>query len=303
MFRVESKDPYKVLGISQFSDQDEIRKAYKELALKYHPDRHPIEFKDENTARFQEISEAYENLSNMSRQKGNINFNDIFKGMFSELFNKSQKNKINNLCIYRELEVSLENIYNGKSDFITYERQVPKTEDFCTNCNGSGKIMKFVKTDTLQNEVSICEPCNGKGKIEEFVLQSCTVNINIQPGFSRKSLFFTKKGHVDFYGNSGDLIINIIYKPHKMFTRKENDLHCDANISFKESMLGTSHNLTFLNGEIKEIPIDGPVKSGTILKIKKLGINPEGSLFVKIKVTPFPTKLTKQQRNLIEKYF
>jgi molecular chaperone DnaJ len=313
-FHIQNRDPYNVLEIPHGADQDTIRKAYKKLALEHHPDRHLDNF-EINTKKFQEISEAYENLSNMSRQKGNININDIFKDFFSELFSKPATNITNKLSIYQEIELSLDDIYKGKTITMSYERQIPRTanpnDNTCTNCNGSGRVQKFIKAENISNVISKCTNCDGIGRFSnELILQSCTVDIVIHPGFSNKTLFYDQKGHIDQYGNSGDLIINIIYIKHELFTQKGDNLHMEVKISFKESMLGIEkYEFLFLDGNIREVPIPGPLKSGTILKIKGIGLNKNSNrnipsyLYIKLKVDPFPKKLTGKQKEVIEKYF
>lgn len=292
MFRVESNNPYNILEIPQNADSKMVRDAYRRLALKYHPDRNPPENKEFNTKKFQEISEAYENLSNISRQKGSIDVNGIFKNFFGSLYRSSKEDPNAYLHIYQELELSLEDVYKGRNVTIHYERQAPN--DFCGMCQGSG----FVIEDDLQR---MCESCNGRGR--ERILQSCSVDIVIPPGFSETALFFQGKGHVDFMGNTGDLLVNVLYKPHEIFTQKGNDLFMDVDISFKDSLLGIELEIEYLDGTTREIPIDRPVRSGTLLKIKGLGINPSGDLFIKINIEDFPKELTPKQRKVIEKYF
>ena len=292
MFKVDKSNPYNILEIPNNSDQKTIREAYKTLALKYHPDRHPEKDKIENTIRFQEISDAYEKLSNKSYENGKITLTDIFKDLYSDLFSTTNKN---NLSIYKEIELTLEDIYKGKDVFLSYQRQCPKDE-ICYECKGIGKIIDY------NNNNQNCINCNGVGKSNELLIESCTMQICIEPGFSKKSLFYDKKGHIDVYGNIGELVINIIYKSHKIYKQKDNDLFTVFKLTFKECMLGTTKTIKYINGEEIEIPIDGPVKQNRMLKINKKGINKNGSLYIKLKID-IPTILTKEQKEAIEKYF
>jgi len=305
MFRNTHRDPYEVLEIPRNADKQTIRDSYKRMALKYHPDRNPPEEKESNTKKFQEISEAYENLSNMSRRHSKIDVNDIFKDFFGDLYKSSRKDQNSHLHIYQEIELSLEDVYKGKTEYITYERQIPSPDDICEICGGSGRVSHAYKDENfqLQQNIQICSNCNGKGRMGDRILESCSVDIPIKPGFSETALFFQNKGHVDVNGIAGDLFINILYKPHEIFTQKGNDLYMDVELDFKESLLGIEIEVEFLDGTTREIPIDRPMKSGTLLKVKGVGINKNGNLYIKIKVKDFPKELTDKQREAIETLF
>jgi DnaJ-class molecular chaperone len=293
MFHIDKSDPYTILEIHKNSDNKVIREAYLTLAKKYHPDRHSKEQEQENTKKFQQISDAYEQLSNNSYKNGNITTNDMFEDIYGELFTNSKKKK---LSIYRELELSLDDIYNGKKLYISYQRQYPKDE-ICYSCKGTGK--------TFQNDnnlMELCNLCNGLGKSNELLIQNCNIEIYIEPGFSKKKLWYDQKGHINIYGNSGDLIINILYKPHKIYTHKNNNLYTTFNLNLKETLLGTIKTIKFLDGNCIDIPIDGPIKSGRMLKLNKKGINSTGSLYIKLKIN-IPEKITDKQKNAIKNFF
>jgi molecular chaperone DnaJ len=172
-------------------------------------------------------------------------------------------------------------------------------------CNGSGKVSHAYKDVNfqLQQDIRVCSECQGNGRMGNLILESCSLDIPIQPGFSETALFFQNKGHIDLNGNSGDLYINILYKPHEIFTQKGNDLYMDLELEFKDSLLGIEMDIEFLDGSTREIPIDRPVKPGTLLRVKGVGINKKGSLYIKIKVINFPTKLTDEQRDAIDTLF
>jgi len=299
MFSVEDSNPYEVLDIPNNSDHTVIREAYKKLALKYHPDRHSKEHEEENTIKFQQISNAYEKLSNNNYKKGNITTTDIFKDLFGELFTKSKRN---DLSIYREIELSLEDIYRGKKTYLSYQRQYPKDE-ICYSCKGTGKIFQNNNNNNNNNNnITLCTLCNGLGKSNELLIQNCNIQIYIEPGFSKKTLFYEQKGHANVYGDYGDLIVNILYKPHKYYIQKENDLYTTFKLSFKEGMLGIIKTLKLLDGNEIEIPIEGPIKHGRILKINKKGINSTGSLYIKLKIK-YPDELTQEQKSAIKRLF
>ncbi len=171
-------DYYKILGISKKSSTEEIKKAYRKLAIKYHPDKNPGNIEAER--KFQEINEAYEILSDPKQRKMYDNYknspfrfdfasknsssSDFFNGfddLFNEFFgtsfdkeNKSSKSKTprRGRDIRYELTLTLKEASSGKQ----IEMEIPR-EEFCTLCNGTGANQGSSK--------NICNTCNGTGQV------------------------------------------------------------------------------------------------------------------------------------------
>ncbi len=180
-----AKDYYETLGVSKESSQDEIKKAFRKLARKYHPDTNP-DNKEEAETKFKEISEAYEVLSDESKrrmydQTGRVDFGsgrsdftwddfshfndfsdlgDIFKTIFggnfggfggsSGSFYSGFGNQQENLDLVTNLRVSLEDAYYGVNRTIKYRRN-----ESCSTCKGTGSKDGKLKT---------CKACNGSGQ-------------------------------------------------------------------------------------------------------------------------------------------
>lgn len=184
---MKKTDYYDILGIEKNANKAEIKKAYRKLALKYHPDKNPNKDAEE---KFKEISEAYAVLYDDEKRKmydmyghagidqrystedifRGADFGDIFRGMgfdfdfnfgFNDIFERffghqrgfdrrSQPRRGNDLRY--DIEISLENAYNG----LETEVNVPRTE-LCNNCNGSG-----TKPGTTPKK---CTQCNGSGQM------------------------------------------------------------------------------------------------------------------------------------------
>ena len=177
------EDYYKILGVDKNSDKKEIKKAYRKLALKYHPDKNPSKSAEE---KFKDISEAYAVLSDDQKRKmydnyghagidqqystedifRGVDFGDIFGGMgfdFNDIFQqffghqygfrRSRKIKRRGADLRYDIEISLNDAYNG----LETEIHIPRTE-ICEECNGTG----------AENGTSIikCTNCNGKGQIK-----------------------------------------------------------------------------------------------------------------------------------------
>jgi molecular chaperone DnaJ len=193
---MDKKDYYEVLGIPRSSDEEEIKKAYRKLAMKYHPDRNPGDVEAEE--KFKEASEAYEVLRDDEKRqiydrygheglagtgfRGFTGFEDIFSS-FGDIFEdflgfgtrsgrRSRAKKGNSLRY--DLEVSLEDSFTGKEEEISFKKWIsceacqglgmapgtkPKT---CATCQGRGQVIRaqgFFQISTT------CPACHGEGRI------------------------------------------------------------------------------------------------------------------------------------------
>lgn len=274
---IRYKDYYKILGVSKKSSLDEIKKAFRNLARKYHPD---ITKNDkELEKRFKDIFEAYEVLSdnekrkqydiyteqewnirkktgrldeNLVNKKSNSSFSDFFHSIFGSVKENTLKNikKINN--IEKEITISLEDAYNG----VEKEVLIP-IEENCKKCNGSG---------TLYNQP--CLTCRGKGLLSI----SRAVNVKIPSGISNDAKLSIQGEGVGSGSLKGDLILKVKVEKHKFFEIDENkDVNCEVPITITEAVLGAEIEVPTLKSHVK-MKIPAGTQYGQIFRLKNRGL-------------------------------
>lgn len=246
---------YSTLGVGRNDNEATIKKAYRKLAMKWHPDKN-MDNKEEAEKRFKEISDAYSILSDPEKRQiydeygedavkesggggaGMGNPGDIFESMFGMNFPGGQQNNIKPLV--EVIELSLGEFYLGKQ----IEHEISRDKVFnkmgridptgikcCPECNGRGKknVMKRLGPSMMQQMQVICEECNGKGYIirDGFRLgkQKETVTIDIPAGARNEhQIVMEEKGNFDFKSETyGDLVVILQEKPHESFTRRGHD--------------------------------------------------------------------------------
>ena len=319
----ENIDYYEVLGLKKDATDSEIKKAYRKLSVKYHPDK-PTGDK----LKYKQINKAYAVLSDPEERrkydnKGNgFDFNNIFEHFKQELRTPD---------IHISLDVTLEDLYKGK----TIEHLLKKKQ-FCDHCHGTGaddpNHMKtcprckghghvFEKVQTLFGvfqQQKQCDRCGGKGRVPEKKCTKChgekvfdsktTISVPISKGMSDgEQIKFEGFADEKPDHKTGDVIFTIKTKPHNRFTRNGNDLKTTINISLKEALTGFHREITHLDGHKVKLTKKSLTPHGHIITVKEEGMpikyrESRGKLLVEIHVD-FPSELTKQQKEAIEKYF
>ena len=348
---MSKRDYYEVLGVNRDAGDDEIKKAYRKLAMKFHPDRNPDNPKAEE--QFKEAKEAYEILSDAQKRAaydqyghagvdpqagmgggfgggaGMGGFADAFGGIFDEIFGGRGGAGGGRSNIYRgadlryNLEITLEQAAFGTETKI----RIPTMEECehchgsgakpgtqpqtCPTCSGSGQVRLQQGFFSIQQT---CPKCHGTGRIIPEPCKEChgagrikqhkTLAVKIPAGVDEGDrIRLTGEGeHGVNGGPPGDLYVQIHLKPHAVFQREHNDLHCEMPISFTTAALGGEIEITTLDG-VAKIKIPAETQSGKVFRLRGKGIkgvrsSAHGDLMCHVAVET-PVNLTERQKELL----
>ena len=278
---MQYKDYYKILGVSQKASTEEIKQAYKKLAMRYHPDQNPGNEAAE--ARFKEINEAKEVLGNSENRRkydllgqqwknaqrartgtgrsyrpsgGDPELNNIFTTFFEEIFgtrNTARRGK----HYEANLKVSLKEAYTGIEEVLNY----------------NGKRLKV--------------------KVGPGVKHGQILRVRGQGGPGKNG------------APAGDLHIKIMLKPQSKYVRREDDLYMDLPVDLYTAVLGGKWRIATMKGYMN-ISIPAGTQPGEKLKLSGLGMpvyksSPKrfGDLYLSVQVK-IPKKLSPAEKSLFE---
>jgi molecular chaperone DnaJ len=370
----QREDFYKVLGVKRGASQDDIRKAYRRLARKYHPDVNPGDKAAEE--KFKQLSEAYEVLSepkkrevydkfgtysdsirDATRGPGNTGGFDFdwsvftggaggaagagnagasagggpsFRDIFSDLFggtratSQGRPHAQRGADIELPLAISFEEAINGLTTNINVRSSEPckrchgsgnagTSQVVCLNCSGSGKISSgggFLRYDQA------CPDCNGTGKRPQpcaicsgkgTIPKSETVKVRIPAGVDTGTrVKVGGKGEAGIRGGqAGDLYIVTNVSPHKIFTRKGDNIYCTIPITLPEAALGAKIEVPTVSGKA-QLRIPPGTQSGQLFRLREKGApslrgNTRGDQYVEVKVV-LPKIIDEDTKNLLREF-
>jgi len=283
---VDTTKLYETLGIEKTATEKEIKKQYRKLAVKHHPD------KGGDEAKFKEISAAYEILSDPDKREkydkyglegvadeggGGRDANDLFS-MFFGGGGGRRRGPRKGPSVNHPLKVSLEDLYNGKTVKLAVTRKtIVGTPTDCARCGGQGAVMEVrqVGPGMIQQMQRSCTECNGKGYKAETRSERKVLEVHVEKGMKNEErIQFKGMGDEVPKMEPGDINFVVQEKEHALFKRKGADLLAIKTLSLNQALCGFKWEITHLDK--RKILIS--TKPGEIIKPEAADNKP----FVKI---------------------
>jgi len=347
---MSKRDYYEVLGVNRDVNDADLKKAYRKLAMKFHPDRNPGDKEAED--KFKEVKEAYEILSEADKRaaydqyghagvdpsmgagrgaQGFDGFADAFSDIFGDIFGGGgarggRSNVYRGADLRYNLEISLEEAARGAEKTIRIPTQEncekcggsgakPGSEAKpCPTCGGAGQVRMQQGFFSIQQTCPKCHgsgsyipdpcgTCHGSGRVKKQKTLEVKIPAGIDDGMRLRHGGHGEPGING--GPAGDLYVEIHIKPHSVFQRNGDDLHCEMPISFVTAALGGEIEIPTLDG-MARIKIPTETQTGKVFRLRGKGIknvrtHAHGDLMCHVLVET-PVKLTDRQKELLEEF-
>jgi len=302
-------DYYKLLGLQRDASQADIKRAFRRISMKEHPD------KGGDPEKYARISHAYDVLSDEQKRRnydqfgdengpqggGGFNpFGDFFSGFGGFHFNtggngNQRREQMPNVRI--PVEATLEDLYNGRTFKVTQSRQHlchhcrgtgandPNDIKQCSACGGTGMRTRTIQRGPgfVQHMQSPCDVCGGKGKVISSTCHHChgskvesaeeLLTVWVEKGMIDGSVIsFPQHGDERPEWNPGDVEMYIKTLPHARFTRKNDDLHVTQNISLLEALTGFEVDIEHLDAHKVHIARTEVTPPNFVVKVEGEGM-------------------------------
>lgn len=294
---MEYKDYYKVLGVDKSASQEDIKKAYRKLAVKFHPDKNPGDKKSEE--KFKEINEANDVLSDPEKRKKYDTLGDNWQqfqqgGGQGGAYGGRQ---------YRQQPGDTDYYSQGGSGFSDF------FESIFGNSGGYGGRARggmAMKGEDLEAEASITLEEAFHGTTRQINLKTQKLNLKLKPGIADGQVLRMKEkgGPGANGGPAGDLFIKVHIQHHPRFTRKGDDLYVDEHLDAYTAILGGKMPVNAIDKTLN-INIPPGTDSDKTFRLKEIGMpeysNPKqrGDCYVRVMIT-VPKTLSDKEKELLE---
>jgi molecular chaperone DnaJ len=309
---MSKRDYYEVLGVAQNASEGDLKKAYRRLAMKYHPDRNPEDQVAEE--KFKEAKVAFEVLNDPQKRAaydqfghagvdssmgggggGGATFSDIFGDVFGDIFGGGGRQRsYRGADLQYNLEISLEDAVMGTTAKIRLPSKVRcntcggsgakagTKPDTCRTCGGVGQVRMQQGFFSVQQT---CPTCRGSGQTISEPCVGCrgsgwteeqkTLSVKIPAGVdSGDRIRLAGEGEISANGGtSGDLYVQIAVRPHSIFGREGEDLICEVPIGFATAALGGELEVPTLDGRVK-LKIPAGTQSEKVFRLRGKGVRP-----------------------------
>ncbi|MBW2031412.1 MAG: DnaJ domain-containing protein [Deltaproteobacteria bacterium] len=304
------KDYYKILGISRSASPDEIKKAYRKLAMKYHPDRNKGDKGAE--AKFKDISEAYAVLSDPQKKKQYDTFGA--EGFHTRFTQEDIFRDFDFSSIFREFGFGSSgrgrNIFSQIFGGLGQDSFGGRGSSFGSGFRGFDGNSQAAKGRDLVYElpVTLEEAAKTTDKIISYRVggRQQDLSVKIPAGIdSGKKLRLRGKGEPGAYGGpNGDLYIQVKVLDHPLFEREGDDLLFKKEIKYSEAVLGTEIEVPTIDNKTLKLRINPGTRDNAKLRLKGYGMprmngNGRGDAYVQINID-IPKRLNKKQRALLK---
>jgi len=316
-----AQNHYEILGVSKDSSPEDIKKAYRKLAVQYHPDKNPDSADAEEN--FKKISHAYEILSDPQKKErydlGGEQYNpsyhyssprDIFTQFFGGMSNMwgGMPHRANarppNVDIHLSFKPALKDVIKGGKTNVSFNRsemcrscngagRIP-SEDACERCNGSGaEVLQQGGNILFQSTCRVCGGmgfksttctlCNGKGHSQE----RATITLGIPEGIAPNSVLRVPDMGNIVYSNGnkcvGHLLVQIVYNPAQDgITLRGKDIHTSVVVPFHAALNEQSIKIDVLGVKEIDLTLKHKHKTGHQYHIRNQGVGNKGDVYVRV---------------------
>ncbi len=306
------KDYYDILGVPREADQDKVKKAFRQMALKFHPDRNPGDAEAE--AKFKEAAEAYEVLSDPEKRRlydayghaglKGTDFHDFgsvedifqsFGSIFADIlgFSSMRREWHRGADLRYELELTFLEAAKGATKDIDVPRAEPCPEcggtgadpahppEVCRPCGGTGQVVHHQGFLTM---AAPCRSCRGQGRVVRHKCSFCRgrgeksgvkkLTVTVPPGVEEgMRLRLRGEGQPGVKGGShGDLFIDLKVTEHEYFRRQGRDVYLAYPITFSQAALGETLEVPTLDGA-RKLTVPPGTQTHALFRLRGEGID------------------------------